>query len=165
MKDEIKLNNKIINLPKELINQIKKAIKKDREFPQENDRYFLIYSNGVITNTIYVEKDKEDKINKETGNYYRTEEEAQKALNRLKAIEKVKNYIKENFNYDPDNWAHWRNSFENKFFIGYHYMGNDLKGINFQVIKPGSPIGYLKTEKDCNKLIKEMKEELEIIYK
>ena len=108
-----------------------------------------------------------DEINKKRGNYYRTYEDAQKSLEKPEAIEKVKDYIKDNFGYDPEKWAEyeWGSNKINKYILGYDYTNDSLNKYIYFTSKTYSPIGYLKTEEDCNELIKEMKEELEIIYK
>lgn len=95
------------------------------------------------------------------GMIYRTEKEAQKELDKLCAIQRVKDYIEDNFGvYEPD--------LENNkymYSIRFHCEDNQCLWDRHYYTKIYSPYGYLRSEEDANQLIKDCKEDLLLIHK
>jgi len=153
---------------KMVMSELKKAKK---EFPQIGDRYFYIDADGEVDTLIYEENDENDNYRKDIGNMYEIEEDAirrkNKQYEKLKAIVRVKTYIKDNFGYDSEDWADWEDDNEKKYYISFSYC---LGGSRFYYhyaydIKVQSFIGYIKTDDECKILIKNCKEDLELICK
>ena len=98
----------------------------------------------------------------EIGNYYRTEGDLEKQTNKLKAIERVKDYIDENFGlFLPD----WKDSDVEKITILYDPLNDCLEIDALYCCKTFSPIGYLKSEEDYARLVKDCEEDLLLIYR
>ena len=138
--------------------------KEGGEFPQKGDTYY--YINGCVDND-YFDNDNIDSNRIKTGNFYKEVEEANKQVKKLRAIVRVKTYIKDNFGYDSEDWADWGDDNEKKYYISFSYC---LGGIRFYYhyaydIKVQSFIGHIKTEDECKILIKNCKEDLELICK
>ncbi len=94
------------------------------------------------------------------GNCFPTEALAQKHIDKLKAIQKVKKFIADNnLNTDID----WSDNTQTKFFMYYDYDSKILRSTYNQWIKYQSTIPYLAKEEDAETLIRECKEELLLI--
>jgi len=169
---KITIDGKEIELSEETTNEIMNKLKEEKkEFPQVGDRYFYIDADGEVDTLIYEENDENDNYRKDIGNMYEIEEDAirrkNKQYEKLKAIVRVKNYIKDNFGYDPEDWADWEGGDEIKHYIIYKYgkVGMSLSYSYYSNAKPNSFIGYIKTDDECKILIKNCKDDLEIICK
>ena len=161
---KIEVDGKKIPLPKELVEQIKNAVSKDDSFPQVGDAYWVISDEGVVEESEY-EKDIVDSGRKMIGNRYRTREEAQTQVDKLKAIVRVKKYIKETLGYDSETWMDWEDDEDEKWSIIYDYGDKEFHNDYWYTIKSNSYIGYLKTREDCDKLEKAMPDDLLLICK
>ena len=61
------------------------------DVPEEPKEYFYIISSGEFNSIFEDEEDEEDtKVCKEIGNYFETKEEAEKAVEKLKAVKRLK---------------------------------------------------------------------------
>lgn len=105
-------------------------------------------------------------FNYSTGNYFCTEEEAQAHLTYLQALGKVRLAILEaNEGWVPD----WSNTDNEKYFIYYsNYTTGLKKGLKVSW-DAGSysnySLPYIKSQEIAEQIIKDYKEELEIIFK
>lgn len=85
------------------------------KFPNENERYFYISSDGTIQYTIFDSYHIPDKNRILIGNFFKTKEEAEKASEKLKLIEEIRMWRVEN---DPDSFKlDWQNFQQNKYNI------------------------------------------------
>lgn len=137
--------------------------KKGRWRAEFGKNYYISDSGDVGVST--EQRDVADNNRWETGNYYETEEEAERIglakQEEDKAIQRVKDYILENFGeWTPD----WRDSNQLKFsFYFDHYKGRVGYYGNFEH-QNYSPFGYLETGKQAEQVIKDCKEDLEILF-
>jgi hypothetical protein len=67
---------------------LKKICEEWEDAPEEPKEYWYIEPNGVIARICFTEADK--KIMKQIGNYFETKEEAEKAVEKLKAWKRLK---------------------------------------------------------------------------
>jgi len=104
-----------------------------------------------------------DDFHYNTGNYYRTKEEAQKAADHetkwLTSLMKIKGYIAENFGvFEPD----WEEGREN-FYFYYAYSANCLVIDSWFENQVSSPFGYLRSREHAVRLLVAFPEELEFV--
>ena len=162
---KIIVEDKELELSEETSKMVMSELKKDSgEFPRVGDNYFIIEDDGGIDSFSFNNDDVDDKY-LEIGNLYTTKEEAELQADKLKAIVRVKNYIKDNFGYDPEDWADWGDGNIEKYSIIYNYYRDGLTSDCQHNYKINSFIGYIKTEDECEILIKNCKEDLELICK
>lgn len=86
---------------------------------QELKKYYFIGSMGYIENTEYQGWELSAKLRKSIGNYFETEEEAEKYLEYLKAKEVIKQDAK---GFKPD----WKNPSQKRFFGYYNLIDKKL---------------------------------------
>ena len=153
---------------KMVMSELKKA-KKNKNFPYNGDKIYFIdeTSDNFTCNTGYTHDESGNFIKNliDTGNCYQTKEKLKKQVAKLKAIVRVKDYIKDNFGYDPEDWADWEDINMEKWNIVYRYPSKKLEVNVWATLKLNSSIGHLKTKEECNTLIKNCKEDLELICK
>lgn len=161
MNIELKINGKEVELSEETKEKIKKACGQVKIRPKDGENYFYIGSVGsVYSGSFYKDNPIDNNIFK-SGIGFFTEEEAEKELAKRQAIQRVKDYIKENGMYLEPDW----NDNSDKYFFDY-YFSEDKIGINSRShYKHYSPIGYLKSAEDAKKVLEDNKEDLELIYK
>lgn len=126
--------------------------------------YYFINSCGVI-DEYYENGHGFDDNNWETGNYHKTEKEAGEIglqkLEKEKAIQRVKDYVMENFGvFKPD----WTSEHQEKYRICYSASKRRFKYASDNIIKEYSPFGYLESSKNSIKLIKDCEKDLKIIF-
>lgn len=154
----LKLDN-LTQEQKEQIIALAKSFEK-KKWPNWRDEYFYI-DNRKIFNCGW-EEDEIDRGRLSIGNVFKTKEEAETKLNWLKSVQRVKDYIEREFGeFVPD----WSDIKVGKFIIYYDYSNKRLGWDRYTYLKYYSPIGYLKSIEDYNQLIKDCKEDLEIIFK
>jgi len=131
--------------------------KDERWVPEIGNEYYCVFSDGSVDSQ-YWYNSLEDLFRLGQGNVFKTEKEAKKHAKKLEAISEIINYCwakgisKEWEAYGKDNW-----------YI-YWDADNEIFDCDFNVNwKIPSILPYLKTEKDCRKLIKEKEKELKII--
>ena len=162
---KIIVEDKELELSEETSKMVMSELKKDKkEFPQVGDKVWIVEDNGGIDSFRF---DNDDIDNKylNIGNLYKTEKEAELQVKKLKAIVRVKNYIKDNFGYDPEDWADWEDINMEKWSIVYNRKNKVLDTSVWSILKFNSFIGYIKTGDNCKTLIKNCKEDLELICK
>lgn len=158
MKIELKINGKAIELSKETEEKIKKACGQFKVRPEMREEYWFI-DNDYFDTHIW-ENDRMDNNCWNSGNGFFTEEEAEKELDKRRAIQRVKDYIlRSGMYWEPDR----DDSDEKYFFVSYE--GETKIYSYFSVVKYYSPIGYLKSKKDAEKVLADNKEDLELIFK
>ena len=81
---------KIDELTKEQLEEAKRLIDKALEDYEKPKKYWFVSDTGEIRYEPDV-CDNADEFSKEIGNYFRTEEEAEKAVKKLKALKRLKN--------------------------------------------------------------------------
>ena len=162
MKNDLKITykGKEIEISKETRESFLKALVNKSRKPEKGDEYWSIVSNGIFPQTW--DNNETDIARYNYGNCFKTEEKAEKELAKREAIVRVKDYIYENFGeFEPD----WENDDEWKLTIHYCYEIMTLEWSLDYSEKHYSSIGYLHTGVDCDQLIEDCKEDLEIIYK
>jgi len=160
----MKNEKKIMSLLEEVKSLIEGEEKiKTKSFPQDGDTFYFLHTEGSVSSDKYSDEDAFNVKCKAIGNIYKTKEEAEQQVKKLKAIVEVKNYVKENFGYDPEGWADWGDSNENKYIINMSIgvICYDL----YTYKKVYSPTGYIKTEEEVQELKEKLPNELDIIYK
>lgn len=70
---------------------LEKYEEKDNSLPQLGDRYFVIYNDGCVGRSTY-ENDCTDLTRIEMGNFFRTEKEAEFAVERLKVLAEMRKF-------------------------------------------------------------------------
>lgn len=157
MKIELKINGKAIELSKEIKEQIKKACGQVKVRPEMEDEYWFVGNN--YSHKYIWENDRMDNKCWNSGNGFFTEEEAEKELAKRLAIQRVKDYIVENGMYwEPD----WNNNGNEKCFFVSNRGETQIN--NCFSLKHYSPIGYLKSKEDAEKVLENNKEDLKLIF-
>ena len=158
MKIQLKINDKEISLSEETIKEIKKVVEEKKNvyfIPEISERFYRIAGHGEP----YFNGIGSDKYVK-TGMYAKTIKEAAKIVARMKAVQRVKVWISDNLRVFHPNW---NESAQKKYHLYYNYESKKF-GYDYHIkYKEYSPIGYLKSEEDCEKLIEACKEGLLII--
>ena len=154
MKDLNKLKEQYSKLGEE----IKRLENKTDLYPNEDNTGYYIGSMG----TIMLEENLNGAgVSFNVNNWFPTEEEAEKELEKRRAIARVKKYIIDNGMYFEPGWDDIN---QEKFNIYYY----DKDTIDYEcslTICNYSPIGYLKSEEDCKKIKEDCMDDLLIIYK
>ena len=125
-----------------------------KHFPSKGDTYYIYTSIGAIySNTV---ADNELRVNA-----YKTEKEAQKAYNKAVVLEKIKRRILElQGDWKPD----WRNSDEKKIHIIYNHFVDGFEPEVVYVSQRFRDFPYIKDIKTALTIIKEMDDELKLIF-
>lgn len=127
---------------------------KYKHFPSKGDEYYYYTSTGTVCNN--TAGDDELRVN-----VYRTEKEAQKAYNKVVAIEKIKRRLLElQGDWKPD----WTECAEEKLGIQYD---NDIKSfipVCWFTIQFDSLIPFMEDEQTALTIINEFHEELKLIF-
>lgn len=164
----ITIDDKKIEISDESYEAFKKQfVTKDKAIlwkPEKNGRYYYVNGDGV-DNYRFCYPDGGDRYNLETGNTYKTKEEAQEALDtgwvaKRKAEVKLLRFIAENdLEFEPD----WDNEGSNKCYVFYSH---DNRG--FQVTgccrHQHSILPYFKSREDAQKVIDAMTPQLKILF-
>lgn len=158
MQIKLTIDDKEVEIKEELLEKIKVEYKeKDERFKDRDVVYVLLGSGDInqVEYNLYWERKNRN------GFIFATKEEAEKARDKRQAVWRVKEYIRINFGeFLPD----WR--CEN---YKYNFFWSDESGeLNYEYsyrCKNYSPIGYLRTADHCEQLMKNCKEDLEIIFK
>ena len=91
---KITINGKEIDLPQNIVSQIEEAMKEKKGTwkPKDGEDYWYMFDTGGI-NDMPFRNDGYNKARIPIGNYFPTRELAQKAVDKLKAIQRVKEFI------------------------------------------------------------------------
>ena len=126
-----------------------------KHFPSEGDDYYFYTSSkvAICSNTA---SDNNLKVNA-----YRTEKEAEKAYNKAVALEKIKRKIVElQGDWKPD----WTDRNKEKYRIKYNHYVKSFIPTYWFTVQENTPFSYIKNEDIALTIIKEMKDELKLIF-
>lgn len=91
-----------IKIMKERIAELEELAKEEQEFPQDGDKYWYMDDEGAVFCTFYVNR-YIDGYRQDIGNIFRTEEEAEFAVEKLKVEAELRKFGKSP-NVDEVNW-------------------------------------------------------------
>ena len=150
MEDIEALKEKLASMEKELNNP-----ETFKHFPSKGDNYyFYTSSKGVICSNIATSDDLRV-------NVFKSKEEANKAYNKVIALEKVKRRIIElQGDWEPD----WRNGDEEKVYISYYHCEGVFEPGVIYFSQSIEEFPYMKSEEIALIIVKEMKDELKLIF-
>lgn len=124
--------------------------------PREGELYFYINSNGEIEYRYYKNRNINDKRRIcNIGNYFKTDEEADHMVEKLKVIKELRDFALEHNDEEID----WVDNEQDKWAICYdiedkeiaYESGKKIKSVPFNV--------YFATEQDCERAIKTIGED------
>lgn len=159
---KIKINDKEIELTEEQIKILKEEVNSEKKGlwkPEHGEKYASINDDGRVGLCSWL-NDSIDRRRYSIGNVYKTIEDAQAHVDKLKAIQRVKEYIAENCEVVEDvedikliRWQIVYNIGSNKFFAdgGYTWLN-------------GSPFPYIKDRLDAQKVIDNCEADLKVIW-
>ena len=158
---QILVNGKQIKISEETAKELEKQFspKKGLWKPEKGEEYYYITEYGDVLSAIWREAQYEKEF-LAIGNCFRTREQAEQEVAKRKAIQSVKIYIAENFPFEPD----WENEPQEKWTVYYRFDRKRFDTECNETAKGYSPFGYLKSDEDCEQLIKDMEAELKIIW-
>lgn len=150
MEDIEALKEKLASMEKELNNP-----ETFKHFPSKGDNYyFYTSSKGVICSNIATSDDLRV-------NVFKSKEEANKAYNKVIALEKVKRRIIE---LQGDWKPNWEDDNEEKICIHYDHCERRLRPVCWFTTQPDTLSPYMKNEEKALTIIKEMEVELKLIF-
>lgn len=144
---------------KEILGIIKpKSVKPWRA--EVGGEHWTVNSNGYVS--WYLESgDTGDNHRYLTSNYYRTQEEAQQALERQKAIGRVTHRIYElNDGWEPD----WSDENQEKYNIHYDHEVEEFDWSIGRYLNPQFILPNMASQEIANQIIAEMKDDLRLIW-
>jgi len=161
---KISINNKEIELSPTQEATIKEALgmkeKKGLWKPKDGENYKFIGIAGVVFSEPWAGGDGICKTRLEIGNVFPTEEAAEKHLEKLKAIQRIKVYIAENCeDFTPD----WSDGQKKKWYI-YCREKNILTCDATYSRNYGSIIPLLVSWEDAQKVIDNCADDLKIVF-
>lgn len=158
---KIKINDKEIELTPEQVKILGEEVKKEKKGlwkPEMEEKYFVVNDRGDV-NKSWMSGDIFDQKRYSIGNVYKTEAEAQAHVEKLKAIQRVKEYIAENCEVVED----VMDTTKEKFYVTYNPLDKSF-GSWYQLAVDSHTLPYLKTEADADKVIANCKADLKIIW-
>lgn len=161
--DDLSLKNKLIEEDNKIIeiNGVK-IIEKETKInwkPKEDEIYFMAWSDKNIE-IVYL-NDEADKHNYEMSRMFKTQEEADKEVVRLKVKRSIELEIARlNNGWKPN----WKDEEQEKYYIYYNYFLNTLRYAHSYFGKNVKNSMCLKSEKLAIELIKSHKKELLIYF-
>lgn len=160
---KIKINDKEIELTPEQVKILGEEVKKEKKGlwkPEFEEKYYCIDIDGDVDEDCWVGNVTYDQKRYSIGNVFKTEEEAKAHVQKLKAIQRVKEYIAENCrvvddaeDYESQNWRVSYDTTERRFIA-------ECDGIWISY----SPIPYLKTKTDAFRVSEDCEADLKIIW-
>lgn len=158
---KIKINDKEIELTPEQIKILKEEVNSEKKGlwkPKGGEKYACIDTEGAIFNDTW-RGDELDEKRYSIGNVYKTTEEAQAHRNKLKAIQRVKEYIAENCEVVED----LENIKTLKWHVTYSLLDNKFSSSWDQLTLDSYALPYLKTETDAYKVRENCGADLKVI--
>lgn len=163
MEDLAKLTEKISKLKGEIEEELSKRFR-----ALKGEEYFVVGMKGDICK-VTEENTKFDNYNYETGNYFRSEEEAKQKIKHLKIETKLKDLA---LKLNNGNFVDWNNTSQTKFSIVYDYSEDPYERNKKVGLRLRSYNYYKKADIYClnSSFLEEAKreigeEELEEFYK
>lgn len=130
-----------------------------KHFPSKGDEYYFYTNTGSISSN---EASSDDlKVDA-----YKTREEAREAYNKAVALEKIKRRLVElQDDWKPtwEDYSYWNNH-SYKHIIIYSYDSDMFEVVHWSRTKHHTLIPYIKTSDIANTIIKEMEDELKLIF-
>lgn len=166
MKYKTTVNNIEIELTKE---QIKELIKNNPElledikvsgryfFPEKDEKCYFFNEYGCLHHRLNEDMYSGPVI--ETG-VFKTEEEAQLARDKQRAIVACWKWAQENVPFEPD----WNNEDERKYCVYYDFKSKELDFYDGNEFKKQFTLPYFKSSGDCEKFIKANEANLELLF-
>lgn len=153
---QINMNNLTDEERTTLLSLVKKANKSDSKVwkPEYDMDYYFIRNNGQICYTNWIKSD----IDKERfilGNFFKTEEEAEFALERQKVITELKRYMLEHNEKEID----WYDHCVLKYYIQYDYVNDTLNIASTRYYKNNISSMYFTSDKIAQAAIEAIGEE------
>ena len=163
MKNQLIINNKEVELSPESWKKMEEQFKKKSFYPEIGDTFYAIDSTDEKQ---LVQKASNYsnmwKMNFDCGLAFKTRQEAEAKLAEMQAITKVRKFIfEEGLEFEPD----YRDFEQRKYNIYYYFEEERFDSLYNNTCPEYSPFGYLKSEEDCEKVIENCKDELDVIFK
>lgn len=120
--NKTQLQQKIVDMEKQLAELKKELEKKDKGIwePKENEKYWTICDNGDVY-SYNVGPDEDDEVFFKIGNYFKTQEEAEKMANYLKYTNLLRKYVEEHS--EP---LDWENNKQVKRYLWYNHERKEI---------------------------------------
>jgi len=159
MKNYIYLDGKKIEISDETAENLTKQFNKPKI--EERTKYWFIDEVNKKQLSLW-ENDNIDNKRLKNHNVYLTEAECDKQIAKNEALNKIKTYIKDNFEeFLPD----WEDEDENKYSIYYDYEDEEWDYYSNGNFRELTLLPFLKSEKQAEQIIKDCKKELDILIK
>ena len=162
MKNQLIINNKEVELSPESWKAMEEQFKKKSFYPGQEESFFLISFEEAVVEILNENYDNGYKTDFDCGLAFKTRPEAEAKLAEMKAITKVRKFIfEEGLEFEPD----YRDFEQRKYNIYYYFEEERFDSLYNNTCPEYSPFGYLKSEEDCEKVIENCKDELDVIFK
>ena len=162
MKNQLIINNKEVELSPESWKNMEEQFKKKSFYPGQEESFFLISFLEAEVEILNENYDNGYKTDFDCGLAFKTRPEAEAKLAEMQAITKVRKFIfEEGLEFEPD----YRDFEQRKYNIYYYFEEERFDSLYNNTCPEYSPFGYLKSEEDCEKVIKNCKDELDVIFK
>lgn len=145
MKEKLALMEEELNKPEE--------VEEFKHFPSSGEYYHYYMSNGTLCSNTAYNDDLKVKV-------FKTRAEAHKAYNKAVALEKIKRRLLElQGDWKPD----WTDD-EIKYYIQYDHCIKNFIPIYWLDSQQATAFSYIKNEQITLTIIKEMEDELKLIF-
>jgi len=162
MKNQLIINNKEVELSPESWKNMEEQFGKKGFYPEKGEDFFLISFEESGVKILNVNYDGGYEIDFDCGLAFKTRPEAEAKLAEMQAITKVRKFIfEEGLNFEPD----YRDFEQRKYNIYYDFEEECFEALDNYACPEYSPFGCLKSEEDCEKVIENCKDELDVIFK
>jgi len=162
MKNQLIINNKEVELSPESWKNMEEQFKKKSFYPEQEEDFFLISFEEAVVEIFNENYDNGYKSDFDCGIAFKTRPEAEAKLAEMQAITKVRKFIfEEGLEFEPD----YRDFEQRKYNIYYYFEEERFDSLYNNTCPEYSPFGYLKSEEDCEKVIENCKDELDVIFK
>jgi len=162
MKNQLIIGGKEVELSPESWKNMEEQFKKKSFYPEKGDIVFVISTGRVKTVIDEIMYSSIYKSDFDCGLAFKTRPEAEAKLAEMQAIAKVRKFIfEEGLEFEPD----YRDFEQRKYNIYYSFEEERFFSLYNDACPEYSPFGYLKSEEDCEKVIENCKDELDVIFK
>ena len=162
MKNQLIINNKEVELSPESWKKMEEQFKRESFYPEQEEDFFLISFEEAVVEILNENYDNGYKTDFDCGLAFKTRPEAEAKLAEMQAITKVRKFIfEEGLEFEPD----YRDFEQRKYNIYYYFEEERFDSLYNNTCPEYSPFGYLKSEEDCEKVIENCKDELDVIFK
>jgi len=159
MKNYIYLDGKKIEISDETAENLTKQFNKPKT--EERTKYWFIDEVNKKQLSLW-ENDNIDNKRLKNHNVYLTEAECDKQIAKNKALNKIKTYIKDNFEeFVPD----WEDEMEYKYNLYYDYVVKEWYIYDNRYCRKLHLLPYLKSIEQAEQVIKDCEKELDILIK